>query len=65
MTWKRLATSVVLAGGLLAAPLEASPGIPGPDDALASTCRLAFRLCSTIDLGIWQGEVCVEYCVRR
>lgn len=65
--WKRLVASGVFAGALLAGPGPGAVGGlgTGPEPAHAlPPCEIKIEVCSEIDLVIWKGEVCVEYCLR-
>ncbi|HZD06497.1 MAG TPA: hypothetical protein VE173_16410 [Longimicrobiales bacterium] len=64
MKTANLLKSAVLAAGLLILP--AGPVGPagwiGPDTAQASECKWSIKVCSELDLYVWKGTVCVEYC---
>lgn len=64
MKWKSTLASVVLAAGLVAAPVAPSArslGV-GADPAWAiQGCKLEIEVCSEVDLAIWKGTVCVTY----
>ncbi len=59
-----LIRSTVLAAALLVLPLgQAGPaGWLGPQTAEAASCKWKIEVCSEIDLYVWKGTVCVEYC---
>ena len=63
----RLARSTVLALALLVLPLGQAGPVPGigPEPAEAASCKWKIEVCSEIDIYVWKGTVCVEYCARR
>lgn len=65
-SWKKLVASGVFATALLAGPGPGAVGDLGlgPDPALArEPCEVKIEVCSEVDLVIWKGTVCVEFCL--
>jgi hypothetical protein len=62
----RLIRAAGLACALLVLPVgQAGPGPwPGPEPAQAAGCKWRIEVCSEVDLVVWKGTVCVEYCRR-
>ena len=63
----RLVRTAVLAVVLLVLPVGQVGPVPriGPQPAEAASCKWKIEVCSEIDLYVWKGTVCVEYCARR
>ncbi|MGH7558615.1 MAG: hypothetical protein ACREMD_12715 [Gemmatimonadota bacterium] len=59
-----LIRSTALAALLLVLPVgQAGPaGWLGPEPAEAASCKWRVEVCSEIDLVVWKGTVCFEYC---
>lgn len=64
MKASKLIPSTALAAALLVLPVgQAGPaGWLGPKAADAASCRWRIEVCSEIDIYVWKGTVCVEYC---
>lgn len=66
MIGRKIVTTAVLASALLAGPAPGGVGHlgVGPESALARLpdCKFKIEVCSKVNLVIWEGEVCVEYC---
>ena len=62
----RLVRSTVLALALLVLPVGQAGPVPGlgPEPAEAASCKWRVEVCSEVDLVVWKGTVCVEYCRR-
>lgn len=62
----RLVRSTVLAAALLVLPVGQAGRVPGigPEPAEAASCKWRIEVCSEVDLVVWKGTVCVEYCRR-
>lgn len=60
----KLIPSTLLAALLLVLPVgQAGPGAwLGPEAAEAASCKWKIKVCSEIDIYVWKGTVCVEYC---
>lgn len=56
--------STALAAVLLVLPVgQAGPARwLGPETAEAASCKWKIEVCSEIDLYVWKGTVCFEYC---
>jgi len=67
MIGRKIVTTAVLASALLAGPAPGGVGHlgVGAEPALARLpdCKFKIEVCSEVDLVIWRGEVCVEYCI--
>jgi hypothetical protein len=52
---------------LLVLPVGQVGPVPriGPQPAEAASCKWKIEVCSEIDIYVWKGTVCVEYCARR
>jgi hypothetical protein len=63
---RKLIRSAVLAALLLVLPVaQAGPaGWLGPQPAEAADCKWKIEVCSEVDLVVWKGTVCFEYCRR-
>ena len=62
----RLVRATVLAAALLVLPIGQTGPVPwvGPEPAHAASCKWRIEVCSEVDLVVWKGTVCVEYCRR-
>ena len=62
----RLVRSTVLAAALLVLPLGQAGQVPwlGLEPAHAASCKWRIEVCSEVDLDVWTGRFCVEYCRR-
>ena len=62
----RVVRSAVLAAALLVLPVGQAGPVPGigPEPAEAASCKWRVEVCSEVDLVVWKGTVCVEYCRR-
>jgi hypothetical protein len=62
----RLVRSTVLALALLVLPVGQAGPVPwlGVERAHAASCKWRVEVCSEVDLVVWKGTVCVEYCRR-
>jgi hypothetical protein len=62
----RRVRSTVLALALLVLPVGQAGPVPGigPEPAEAASCKWRVEVCSEVDLVVWKGTVCVEYCRR-
>ena len=60
----RLVRSTVLALALLVLPVGQAAPVPGlgPAPAKAADCKWKIEVCSEVNLYVWKGTVCVEYC---
>ncbi|HET9582182.1 MAG TPA: hypothetical protein VFP76_05145 [Gemmatimonadota bacterium] len=67
MTTTRMVRTAVLAVVLLVLPVGQVGQVPGigPQPAEAASCKWKIEVCSEIDIYVWKGTVCVEYCARR
>lgn len=62
----RLVRAAALAAALLVLPVGQVGPVPriGPEPAHAASCKWRIEVCSEVDLVVWKGTVCVEYCRR-
>lgn len=64
MKASKLIPSTALAAALLVLPVgQTGPARwLGPETAEAASCKWKIEVCSEINLYVWKGTVCVEYC---